>query len=447
VIEMPLSSIFRFFNILCADASCPINAFTEVSDLNKLSRGLAVFVNEADPYDKVMRLETNDQQSFIDLTIFNNWTIYIDYINRESVDGEVLAWVSNNHEKIPAIVRKNNLVVFNFNPESIIHTLLNESHYIQHLPLIVRLPLHYHYIPGFIRRIVLQVLTTYSSSKNENSFPDWPSDFSVDKLRLLVRNFYYALNKQNIPRLSNNVRLVALSHDVDSAQGFKNISKIVEVERKMGVRSTFNIVPNRYAIDFNLLRKLEDEGFEIGIHGHDHSGRLPFKPAIVQQKLLKDAVKSFQSLDVRGFRSPSLFRTPYLFEALEKVFEYDSSVPDTENYTRNTSFNGVATCFPYYRGKLLEIPLSLPQDAVLLALRKNTNEMLKIWINKLDAIQTFGGMGVLNTHPEPHFTGNKKMLALYEKFILHLKEKNYQICTMIELCRYWKSHLSGQSSG
>ena len=353
MIEMPLSSIFRFFNISSADASCPINAFTKVSDLNKLSRGLSVFVNEADPYDKCVRFETNDQQNFIDLSIFNYWTIYIDYINREIVDGEVLAWVSNNHEKIPAIVRKNNLVVFNFNPESIIHTLLNESHYIQSLPLGVRLPVHYHKIPGFIRRIVLQLLTKYSSSNNENPFPEWPADFSVDKLRLLVRNFYYALNKQDIPGISKHVPMVALSHDVDSAQGFKNISKIVEVERKMGVRSTFNIVPNRYSIDFNLLHKLEDEGFEIGIHGHDHSGRLPFKPAIVQQKLLKDAVKYFQSLDVKGFRSPSLFRTPYLFEALEKVFEYDSSVPDTENYTRNTSFNGGRHLFSLLSGEIV----------------------------------------------------------------------------------------------
>ncbi len=65
-----------------------------------------------------------------------------------------------------------------------------------------------------------------------------------------------------------------LTHDVETYEGMKHVSRIADTEEKLGFRSSWNLVPYKYKIDMGLVSDLRSRGFEIGIHGYNHDGRL-----------------------------------------------------------------------------------------------------------------------------------------------------------------------------
>ncbi|MGB6068008.1 MAG: hypothetical protein WBG50_24645, partial [Desulfomonilaceae bacterium] len=49
---------------------------------------------------------------------------------------------------------------------------------------------------------------------------------------------------------------LVLTHDVESSVGVANIERVIEIEKSMGFRSSWNFVPERYPFDRSILRKL-----------------------------------------------------------------------------------------------------------------------------------------------------------------------------------------------
>ena len=139
-----------------------------------------------------------------------------------------------------------------------------------------------------------------------------------------------------------------------------------------------------------------------------------------------------------NFSNPSLLRSGRLFGILPQFFDYDSSIPDTEIYSPIGNHNGCCTVFPFFINNLLELPLTIPQDAVLLNLGFSPEKIFSVWINKLNWIKSIGALAVVNTHPDPHYSGNTKMSKLYEKFIENVvKDPNAWIANPCEIAEYW----------
>ena len=66
-----------------------------------------------------------------------------------------------------------------------------------------------------------------------------------------------------------------LSHDVDTLKGYNNVLKLADIEEGLGFRSSFNFVPERYGVvSLDLLAELKQRGFDIGVHGLKHDGKL-----------------------------------------------------------------------------------------------------------------------------------------------------------------------------
>ena len=97
---------------------------------------------------------------------------------------------------------------------------------------------------------------------------------------------------------------VVLTHDVEGVKGLHRVEQLMDIELKHGFRSSFNFVPNGdYLVPDSLRRKLEQGGFEVGVHGFEHDGRLYRSKAEFAAKavLIRDCLRRWNA---SGFRSP-----------------------------------------------------------------------------------------------------------------------------------------------
>jgi hypothetical protein len=117
---------------------------------------------------------------------------------------------------------------------------------------------------------------------------------------------------------------------------------------------------------------------------------------------------------MRGFRSPSMLRSPALYDALRGRFEYDSSIPDTGLLP---SRNGCATVFPLEVGGVPVLPLTVPPDGQLMSRGLDPDAVVAQWIEKAEWIRSLGGVAVLLTHPERGFVAEPSMRAAYRRFL------------------------------
>ena len=100
---------------------------------------------------------------------------------------------------------------------------------------------------------------------------------------------------------------VILTHDVEEQHGFDFIPKVIELEEKYNIKSSWNIVPYKYKIDEGIIREINEAGDEIGIHGYNHDGRLYYSREVFDHraKLINEAIKEYNAV---GFRSPQVHR-------------------------------------------------------------------------------------------------------------------------------------------
>ena len=214
-----------------------------------------------------------------------------------------------------------------------------------------------------------------------------------------------------------------LMHDVDTAKGHDKARHLMELEKRLGFRSIFNFVPERYNVSPDLRHELNQNGFEVGVHGLIHDGKLFSSKQIFEARapLINNYLKEWNSV---GFRSPSMHRNLDWMKLLK--MEYATSTFDTDPFEPQPE--GVSTIFPFtVNNTYIELPYTLPQDFTLFILMKEKN--IDIWKKKLDWIAEKGGMALLNTHPD-YMNCNGEKLSIeeypskyYEEFLNYVKEK------------------------
>jgi len=219
-----------------------------------------------------------------------------------------------------------------------------------------------------------------------------------------------------------------LTHDVDPTKGQEKCLQLMYLEEKLGFRSSFNFVPERYNVSPKLREILNSKGFEVGVHGLNHDGKLYISREIFEEraKRINQYILEWQAA---GFRSPAMHHNLVWIHDLD--IKYDSSTFDTDPYEPQS--DGVGTIFPFYvqksstSGGYVELPYTLPQDFTLFVLMREKN--IDIWKQKLDWIADKGGMALLNTHPDyMNFKGGKLGLEkypaqFYEEFLDFVQSK------------------------
>ncbi|MCZ6485560.1 MAG: polysaccharide deacetylase family protein [Acidobacteria bacterium] len=296
------------------------------------------------------------------------------------------------------------------NPRDV-QDLRSRAAYTRRQPVSSRLPVSYQMVPARLRSLIALVMGRWKRRRPERwaTFPRWPLDLSVDFLSDLCGSEPSPFRSGPTP--------VLLSHDLDSPEGLKNVvRKFLELEEKVGARSSSYIVPCGWPIDYGLLDELKDRGHEVGIHGYDHANRTAFCDPDQQRERLEGASELIQRYDIIGYRSPSLLRTPSLLKSLREFYRYDTSIP-TSGGLFPVPNNGCSSARPFQIEGIVEIPISLPRDGSLKALGYSPDESLQFWIRCGEAISRSGGVVVLLTHCEARFSGNAPALDAYRRFL------------------------------
>jgi len=221
---------------------------------------------------------------------------------------------------------------------------------------------------------------------------------------------------------------LVLTHDVEGSKGFARVGQLMNLELKQGFRSSFNFVPEgAYRVPETLRQTLDRVGFEIGIHGLKHDGKLYSSHAEFSRSAtrIREYRRKWQAV---GFRSPFMHHN--LEWIHELGMEYDASTFDTDPFEPQP--DGVGTVFPFWvpgppGAGYVELPYTLAQDFTLFVILRQPN--IDIWKRKLDWVAERGGMALVNTHPDYMCFGDTKKARdefpayYYEELLSYIRQQ------------------------
>jgi peptidoglycan/xylan/chitin deacetylase (PgdA/CDA1 family) len=232
---------------------------------------------------------------------------------------------------------------------------------------------------------------------------------------------------------------------VESTKGVEKCRSLSQMEMELGFRSSFNFVVKKYSTPDKLRHYLDDNGFEIGIHGCYHDGKKFSSREIFDERALV-LNQYLQDWNAVGFRSPSMHCNLDWIGDLN--IEYDLSTFDTDPFEPQAG--GVRTIFPFLVQRkdndnpFVEMPYTLPQDFTPFVLLGEKSP--DIWKKKLDWIAEKGGMALVNVHPDYMvFDGARPGIdeysaQIYKEFLVYLKERyqdDFYHCLPRDLARYF----------
>jgi peptidoglycan/xylan/chitin deacetylase (PgdA/CDA1 family) len=173
----------------------------------------------------------------------------------------------------------------------------------------------------------------------------------------------------------------------------------------------------------DMITKYLDQNIEFAVHGYTHIDYSQLAPE-EQLAHLRRARETFANLGITavGFRSPYLRREPHLYAAIEAAgFSYASNQPVLWNVLGADDFTP-STCasyeraiafydpwpaserpsLPRLRNQVVEIPVSLPDDEILLdRLGGETNDLVEqAWQRILAETYQRGELFTIQLHPE-----------------------------------------------
>ncbi len=271
-------------------------------------------------------------------------------------------------------------------------------------------------IPRALRTVLRRI---YARVQKRARFPSWPVEpVLVNALERYMITVLETTGRTSLHRIApwpaGARAAFVITHDVEFGAGFRNINALVEIEKRHGFRSSWNIVPERYPIDWPVIDRLRADGFEIGVHGLRHDGML-FRSQRDFQLKIPRINKYIQEWGACGFRSESTLRNADWMPAINAL--YDSSYPDTDPYEPHAG--GCCSIWPYFIGDLVELPITLPQDHTLFEILRHAD--ISVWQQKSSWIEEHGGCILIDVHPD--YTNSRESLRLYESFLAFMKMK------------------------
>lgn len=295
-------------------------------------------------------------------------------------------------------------------------------------------------LPRSLTRALRKILRKRYTQNHQLSWPIEPryAQFQFN----VLKNLLELTGKSNIefsPLWPDGKRFaLALTHDIETNKGQRFVSRVADLEESLGFRSSFNFVPEGYRVDMNLIKELRQRGFEVGVHGLKHDGKL-FN---CKKEFLRSAEKINRYLnkfEAVGFRAPLTIRNPEWMQALN--IEYDLSFFDTDPF--EPIYGGSMSIWPFFIGRFVELPYTLVQDYTLTSVLGETTP--KIWLEKIEFIEKYHGMALLNSHPD--YLSQKTNWDVYYKFLLAMKNREgFWNALPREIARWWQSRAANESN-
>jgi len=280
--------------------------------------------------------------------------------------------------------------------------------------------LYYGVKPLLPRRVQLAIRRAYVPLQRRHGFPAWPIETAlVDHQNDEFRRRIMELDADGLAFVGfwpdHRRFCFVLTHDVEGPAGIENVERLLEVERRHGVTSSWNFVAEDYHIPDDLFDHIRGAGCEIGLHGIHHDDEL-FRDRRGFEQQLPLIEEYLRKWDAVGFRSPATHR--YADWMHELPCTYDSSFPDTDPFEPFPG--GCCSIFPFFFGRVVELPITLVQDHTLFEILREKS--INHWLLKSRWIAR--NHGLVNVIVHPDYMVDDQRLERYEELLRHLVDQD-----------------------
>lgn len=301
----------------------------------------------------------------------------------------------------------------------------------------------YYTLKPLLPRTLTRRLRRLTRASVESSFPlGWPIEPRYARFQWeLVHHLLAKSGQATFPYIhfwpGGRQYAFVLTHDIETAAGQTHARKVADLEASYGFRSSFNVVPEHYPVDRGLVDELRRHGFEIGVHGLKHDGKLFSSHAEFRRRAVR--INAYlKELGAVGFRAPLTHRHPLWMQALE--IEYDLSFFDTDPYEPIPG--GTMSLWPYEIGRFVELPYTLVQDYTLTAVLGETTP--RLWLQKVDFLESYSGMVLLNTHPD--YLRSPTTWQIYNEFLATMSRRDgYWHALPHQVATWWRARSAAPS--
>lgn len=355
--------------------------------------------------------------------------------------GSVRAWVQRNAE---------GAIHLPFDPDEAIGNTLSEAYdgigaRLAFAPARRAAFAAYYAVKPYVPRSgQLAIRRRFARVQARRSFPRWPIEDGLHQLYDWLLGCIAEATGSPIPTIAawpgGRTWCLVLTHDVEQLEGYRRVDVLRDVERSVGLRSSWNFVPERhepdarYEVEPAMIEALVSEGCEVGVHGLRHDGRDLASLQILEQRLpaIRAAADRWGAV---GFRSPATHRTWAWMPLLG--FDYDSSYPDTDPFEPRSG--GCCSLLPFMNDDLVELPITLPQDHTLFSILGERDE--RLWIEKTEYIRRRCGMALALTHPDYATSGS--LVQSYRSYLERYRDDpGVWHALPREVSAWWRRRLS-----
>ena len=294
-------------------------------------------------------------------------------------------------------------------------------------------------VPRAVSRILRQI--RYIHGKAE-SLLRWPIEDRYARFQWeVMRQLLVSTGRETLPFVHfwpRGLRFaLVLTHDIETWEGQAQVRSVADLEEGLGFYSSFNFVPEGYRLDEVLVKELRQRGFEVGVHGLRHDGKL-FRSKSEFMRRAERINWYLRELGAVGFRAPLTHRNPEWMQALD--IEYDLSFFDTDPYEPLPG--GTMSIWPFMMGRFVELPYTLVQDYTLTVIMREKTP--RIWLQKVDFIREYFGMALLNAHPD--YLKDRETWGVYSEFLNEMRRaKDHWHALPREVARWWRARASMES--
>ena len=259
----------------------------------------------------------------------------------------------------------------------------------------------------------------YFSDWRSRPFPAWPVDFTVDTLHEeLLRLSMHAVGVQRVPFIwfwpDGAPNCLIMTHDVETRAGRDFSTQLMDLDESYGIKASFQVIPeSRYEVPDGYVQEIRKRGFEFNIHDLNHDGRLYQK----REEFLRRAKKINEyghRYNARGFRAGAMYRMLDWYDSYE--FSYDMSMSNVAHLEPKRG--GCCTVFPFFVGRILELPLTTSQDYSVFYILGDYS--IGLWKKQLDLIRQKNGLMSFIAHPD--YLINRRAREVYETLLEYLRQ-------------------------
>ncbi len=239
----------------------------------------------------------------------------------------------------------------------------------------------------------------YFRDWNQIPFPRWPVDTTVEEVfEKLMVSLLKSLDTESIPFIwfwpEGAAGCLTITHDVETQRGVEFCPALMDIDDAWGIKASYQIVPEkRYRVTEPFLESIRRRGFEVNVQDLNHDGHL-FRDRKTFERRVEAINRYAVAYGARGFRAGAMYRNAGWLSALN--ISYDLSIPNVAHLEPQRG--GCCTVFPYFNGRILEIPLTTTQDYSLFHILNDYS--MDLWKRQIRLILRRHGLVSFIVHPD-----------------------------------------------